>query len=413
MRLKVEYLPTADLAAYANNTRAHSDEQVDEIAASIDQFKFNDPIGVWTNPDGVLEVVEGHGRLMAARRLGIEQVPVIRLDHLDDDARRAYSIVHNSTTDHSEFDMDALELEMMELPDFEWADFGFDMEIPEDWFESRERNSSKTQEGNDEYNAFTEKFEPKKTTDDCYTPDLVYDAVADWVSEEYGVDRSRFVRPFYPGGDFENERYPEGCVVVDNPPFSLEVKIVRFYLEHGVPFFIFAPTLTLFSGRNLDVCYIAANCDITYENGAKVNTSFITNLDRENMVRTAPKLNAAVMEADKLVREKQAKPVNLKYCYPPYVITAAMVATWSDYGVEFRVPKGHVYHVGALDAQKEYDKTIYGSGFLLSERAKAEAEKAKALEAAKALGEAVEVEADGSVIWSLSERERRIVESLG
>ena len=125
-KLKVEYLPTADLAAYENNTRVHSDEQVDEIAASIDQFKFSDPIGVWTNPEGVLEVVEGHGRLMAARRLGIEEVPVIRLDHLDDDARRAYSIVHNSTTDHSEFDMDALKLEMMDLPDFEWADFGFE-----------------------------------------------------------------------------------------------------------------------------------------------------------------------------------------------------------------------------------------------------------------------------------------------
>lgn len=125
-KLKVEYLPTADLAAYANNTRVHSDEQVDEIAASIDQFKFSDPIGVWTNPDGVLEVVEGHGRLMAARRLGIEEVPVIRLDHLDDDARRAYSIVHNSTTDHSEFDMDALKLEMIDLHDFEWSDFGFE-----------------------------------------------------------------------------------------------------------------------------------------------------------------------------------------------------------------------------------------------------------------------------------------------
>ena len=160
------------------------------------------------------------------------------------------------------------------------------------------------------------------------------------MADEYGLDRSRFVRPFYPGGDYENERYPEGCVVVDNPPFSLMAPIIRFYLERSIQFFVFAPSLTLFSGRDLDVCYIAVDCDITYENGAKVNTSFITSLDAENMVRTAPTLKAAVMEADKQSREEMAKPINLRYRYPPYVITAAMVGKWSCYGVDFRLPRG-------------------------------------------------------------------------
>ena len=408
-KLKVERARVDDLMPYARNAKRHDEKQVREIANSIEAFGFNDPVGVWTRPDGQLEIVEGHGRIMAAKLLGMESVPVIRLDHLDDDARRAYVHVHNQTTLSSGFDVPALDIDLADISGFDWSDFGFGGS----WFDERERNDTSREEGNDAYNEWLDKFEPKKTTDDCYTPDVVYDAVAEWVADEYGIDRARFVRPFYPGGDYEREKYPDGCVVVDNPPFSLLVKILRFYIEHGVKFFLFAPTLTLFSGRNIDVCYIAANCDITYENGAKVNTSFITNLDAENVVRTAPALNAAVMEADKVNRAEIAKPVNLKYKYPPYVITAAMVANWSDYGVDFRVRKGHAWQIGALDAQKEYDKAIYGSGFLLSEAAKADAEAAKALEAAKAFGEDVEVEPDGSVVWRLSDRERAIVESLG
>ena len=72
-----------------------------------------------------------------------------------------------------------------------------------------------------DYDGFVEKFKPKKTTDDCYTPEPVYNAVRDWVVEEYGLDASKFVRPFYPNGDYENYDYPDDCVVVDNPPFSI------------------------------------------------------------------------------------------------------------------------------------------------------------------------------------------------
>lgn len=102
---------------------------------------------------------------------------------------------------------------------------------------------------NPEYAAFVDKFKPKKTTDDCYTPEPVYEAVADWVAKEFGLEKSRFLRPFYPGGDYEREDYPEGCVVVDNPPFSILAKILRDYESWGVPFFLFAPALTLFSNH--------------------------------------------------------------------------------------------------------------------------------------------------------------------
>ena len=89
-KLKVEYARTSELVPYAGNAKEHPDWQVEQIANSIDQFGFNDPVGVWTRQDGQLEIVEGHGRVLAAKELGIENVPIVRLDHMDDDARRAY-----------------------------------------------------------------------------------------------------------------------------------------------------------------------------------------------------------------------------------------------------------------------------------------------------------------------------------
>lgn len=94
-----------------------------------------------------------------------------------------------------------------------------------------------------EYAEFVEKFKPKKTTDDCYTPENVFEAVAAWACAEYGIERAAIVRPFYPGGDYERYDYPEGCVVLDNPPFSILTQILNFYNAHGVRFFLFAPSI--------------------------------------------------------------------------------------------------------------------------------------------------------------------------
>lgn len=77
----------------------------------------------------------------------------------------------------------------------------------------------------DEYKAFVDKFKTKKTTDDCYTPENIYNAVRDWVCREYGIDPADIVRPFWPGGDYERFPYTEKSVVVDNPPFSIVSKI--------------------------------------------------------------------------------------------------------------------------------------------------------------------------------------------
>lgn len=131
MKLKVEQAKTADLLPYANNAKEHPDWQVDQIAASIEQFGFNDPIGVWTNPEGNLEIVEGHGRLLAAKQLGLDTVPIVKLDHLDDAARRAYTHVHNRATEATGSTWEVLAEEMAALPEFDWAALGFEAATPE------------------------------------------------------------------------------------------------------------------------------------------------------------------------------------------------------------------------------------------------------------------------------------------
>ena len=134
--LTISMTPVAELVPYAGNAKVHTDEQVEEIAASIEQFGFNDPVAVWHDEQGQPVIVEGHGRVMAAKELGIEELPTISLDHLSDEQRRAYVHVHNQTTLTSGFDMDVLLSELSSIEGFQWNDFGFDLgemleELPE------------------------------------------------------------------------------------------------------------------------------------------------------------------------------------------------------------------------------------------------------------------------------------------
>ena len=249
----------------------------------------------------------------------------------------------------------------------------------------------------DEYKKFTEKFKTKKTTDDCYTPPAVFDAVAGWVAAEYGLDTAKFVRPFYPGGDYQRETYGPDAVVVDNPPFSIITQIIRFYGEHGTRFFLFAPALTLFSSHEKNVTYLPCGVPITYANGAIVPTSFVTNLEPDEIqVRCAPDLYKAVDKANKenMAEGKKELP---KYIYPDNIVTAAIAQRWCKYGVEYKLLRRSCLFVRELDAQKAIGKTIFGSGFLLSERAAAERAAAERTAANK---------------WQLSTEELEIVRYL-
>lgn len=122
MKLKVEYIPIEELKPYANNAKLHPAEQIEQIKRSIQEFGFNDPIAVWKDN----EIIEGHGRLVAASELGMDTIPIIRLDELSDEQRRAYGLVHNKLTMNSGFDIDLLSLEINGIEDIDMSLLGFE-----------------------------------------------------------------------------------------------------------------------------------------------------------------------------------------------------------------------------------------------------------------------------------------------
>lgn len=261
---------------------------------------------------------------------------------------------------------------------------------------------------NKSYEEFVEKFKPKKTTDDCYTPPEVYAVVRDWACEKYGIDREKIVRPFYPGGDYERYDYPEGAVVVDNPPFSILTKICAFYLERKIPFFLFAPSLTCFSGKQCfyRVDHIVCDCDIEYENGAIVRTSFVTSYGGDVVAETAPDLTEMVNRTvERLRREKRGQMP--KYSYPDHVVTSAMMQKYAKYGVKLVIRRGECCRISKMDAQKPEGKGIFGHGLLLSERAAAEKAAAEKTAAEKAAAERA-----AARVWALSEREWKTVREM-
>ena len=256
-------------------------------------------------------------------------------------------------------------------------------------------------EESQEYRDFVDKFKPKKTTDDCYTPQNIYDVVLDWASKEYGFDPSKAVRPFWPGGDFERFEYAPDAVVVDNPPFSIISKICRWYCERGIRFFLFCPYLTTLANRS-DVCHVLIDCTVKYENGAGVNSSFVTNMDDTYRIRSAPELYKALKSAND-ENLKAGKAELPKYVYPHDVVMSTMVGRYSRLGIDYRVRKDECVRLSALDSQKAAGKAMFGGGYLLTKKAAAE----------RAAAERAAAELSSATVWELSDRERAIQAMLG
>ena len=248
---------------------------------------------------------------------------------------------------------------------------------------------------NKEYEEFVEKFKSKKTTDDCYTPPEVYEVVLQYVREKCPIEGLKVIRPFYPGGDYENESYDEHCVVVDNPPFSIISQIIRFYNAKGVKYFLFAPHLTLFV-TNQDYTAIVASADIVYENGAKVKTSFVTNMMGDVKILGDAELR------QRLQAITDTNKVNLPiYQYPDNVITVSKIASLVEKGENIVIMKKDVTFCRQLESQKPQKKGLFGSGFLASHSV------AKEL-VAKELAKKKEV-----IYWELSDAEYSIIKQLG
>jgi hypothetical protein len=265
----------------------------------------------------------------------------------------------------------------------------------------KETKRTKNETFND-YNNFVDKFEIKKTTDDCYTPKEVYDVVLRFVHDIYDMEGVTVVRPFFPGGDFENFEYPEKCAVVDNPPFSIISKIIRFYCAHNIKFFLFAPALTLFSAADCDVSYIVCGASVKYENKAVVSTRFVTNMLKEERVWVCPRLVEEIKEA-------QAEPdkTRQKFTYPDHIITAATIQKLAHHSTELKIKKVSCEYISDSDVAKQNGRSLFGGGFILSERAAAERAAAE-----RAAAERAAAERAAATKLNLSGRERNIVDKL-
>ena len=241
----------------------------------------------------------------------------------------------------------------------------------------------------EDYDGFVEKFKPKKTTDDCYTPHAVYQVVLDYVTMHVDLQGKRIIRPFFPGGNYEEEDYNDNTVVIDNPPFSILSQIVTFYVRRNIRFFLFAPALTLFNAalKHKGVTKIICGAPVIYDNGVKIPTSYLANIWG----------NGAIVGDNYLYRKIQAC-VNIetravrKIKFPDNICTAAQLQSIVAKGVNFVIEECAMSPLYKMDY---YDKNLFGGGYILSTSATAEKLAAEKL---------VEVK--------LSARELRIIEEL-
>nr|DAI51516.1 MAG TPA: Putative modification methylase [Caudoviricetes sp.] len=117
-----------DINQYENNTKIHTDEQIEQIVKSIQRYGNNDPIAIDENNT----IIEGHGRYLALKRLGVKEVPVIKLEHLSEEQKREYILVHNKLTMNTGFDLDKLQSELESI-EFDMSQFDFDIFKDEKW----------------------------------------------------------------------------------------------------------------------------------------------------------------------------------------------------------------------------------------------------------------------------------------
>ena len=244
-----------------------------------------------------------------------------------------------------------------------------------------------------DYESFVKKFSHSpKTTDDCYTPQDVYEAVVAYVDTICPLEGKQILRPFFPGGDYEHADYPDDGVVIDNPPFSMFTPICKFYSKQHIPFFLFGPGMTIFSA--LKYCSVVIiNNSITFSNGAKVRINFATNLLADTWVTTAVSLNEAIRHCP----SQNPKKKLTKYRYPAELLSVSDFQSIANGDADFSVSRQEAMIVRNLDLHPT--KSLFGNHLLVSKAAAAKATAAKAA-AAKA------------ILIELSEREQELVKDL-
>ena len=247
-----------------------------------------------------------------------------------------------------------------------------------------------------EYEAFVAKFKAKHSSDDTFTPKNIYETVRDWAVRRYGIKPGTpIVRPFWPGGDYMKADYPKDCVVIDNPPFSILSKIVAWYNTHGVRFFIFAPSLTSIAHcRDGKTAFVTTHINLCFENGAHVNTSFLTNMEPPDVLATTASDLFDALDSVNTANEKSTKRNVTKLTFPDELITGSRMGYLTVHHTPFTVRRSDAVFVRRLD---NYTESIFGGGYLLSPRAAAERAAAERAAAHKI---------------ELSDREKKLIQEL-
>ena len=249
-----------------------------------------------------------------------------------------------------------------------------------------------------DYESFVAKFTDRpKTTDDCYTPRDVYEAVVHYVSSITDMSGKVILRPFYPGGDYRNAEYPENGIVIDNPPFSMFTKIVKFYTATDIPFFLFGPGLTISSACKYCTA-VVINEAVTFENGASIRLNFASNLYGDTMIMTAPRLGRMIAECPS---QKPKNPLP-SFEYPSEVLSVSDMQSIARNGIEFSVSRDECRIIKDLDLHPKKGG-LFGDHLLIS------TEKAKEKETAKNQRPTGK---KSSTPIPLSERERKIIQTL-
>ena len=324
---RMELRKISDLHPYEHNAKLHPPEQIEKLRRSFREFGMIVPVGI----DSQNRVIYGHGRLQAAQAEGWAEVPTVTVEDLSDEQRAAF--VHaDNLLGETGYDKTVLrqEAQALQAAGFDVTLVGFDASgIVLNGIEAEHYWDAENQD-NEEYQAFVDKFNGPKTTDDCYTPANIYETVKSWTLKHYSLGSPEVIRPFYPGGDYQKTEYPDGCVVIDNPPFSIISEICKWYQKHGVRFFLFAPGLTLFSIASGALHYLPIGVSITYENKASIATSFVTNLG-EYRIEIAPDLYAAVDAVNNENLQKLSEDLP-NYDYPDCVAVPARLQKIAKYG---------------------------------------------------------------------------------
>ena len=234
-----------------------------------------------------------------------------------------------------------------------------------------------------DYESFLAKFaDNPKTTDDCFTPKDVYEAVVKYVATVIDMSDKVVLRPFFPGGDYENAEYPENGVVIDNPPFSLFTKIC---------------------GCKYGCTAVMVDNNIVWDNGAVVRVDFASNLFGDIMAMTAPKLRQ-MLAACPSQNVKKSLP---SFAYPPEVVRVSDFHVICNGDVEYALHRSECAITKKLDRKNR----MFGDFFLASTE-KGEAKEAARLRAQEVARLRVQEAARNAVTVELSPRERRIIERL-